>query len=405
MPNKNEFAIKVTGLHKSFKLPHEQHNSLKGRIINFRKRGFEVQHALKDVSFEVKKGEFFGIVGRNGSGKSTLLKLLAGIYSTDKGSIEIDGKLTPFIELGVGFNHELSGRDNVFLNGALLGFNRKEMEEMYDDIVAFAELERFMDQKLKNYSSGMQVRLAFSIAIRAKSEILVLDEVLAVGDTNFQKKCFDIFHQVKKEGRTVVLVTHDMSAVENFCDRALLIDKGEVLGIGKSDSIAKLYNRKNIETFAKSVQEGQPDEEKNDEYRPVEIVGTKLVDEEGKPKKSAYAPQDRIVVEVTCKFNETVEKPIIGITLKDNIGQRLFDTNTRVAKINTGNISKNDIVKVVFDMQNIFSDGRYAVHAAVANQDATIFYDIDENAALFTTGGWDFPSALVQPQHKVTLKK
>ncbi len=200
-----------------------------------------MQTALRDISFEVKKGEFFGIVGRNGSGKSTLLKLLAGIYTPNEGSIQVAGKLTPFIELGVGFNHELSGRENVFLNGALLGFNRKEMTSMYDDIVEFAELERFMDQKLKNYSSGMQVRLAFSIAIRAKGAILLLDEVLAVGDAIFQKKCYDYFKELKKLKKTVILVSHDSNALQQFCDRAILIESGSIRREGKIGSVINEY--------------------------------------------------------------------------------------------------------------------------------------------------------------------
>jgi len=194
MSKKNDVAVKVSQLSKSFKLPHEKNTSIKNFVTNpLKKRRFEKQEVLNGINFEIKKGEFFGIVGRNGSGKSTLLKLLAGIYSPNNGQGRVNGKLTPFIELGVGFNPELTGQENVFLNGALLGFNRIEMNEMYDEIVEFAELERFMDQKLKNYSSGMQVRLAFSIAIRANSDILVLDEVLAVGDYNFQQKCFEYF--------------------------------------------------------------------------------------------------------------------------------------------------------------------------------------------------------------------
>ena len=199
-----EVAIRIDGLSKTFKLPHEKYTSVKSVFINFyrRKRTYELQQALKDVSFEIKKGEFFGIIGRNGSGKSTLLKLIAGIYTPTKGEIKISGSLTPFIELGVGFNEQLTGRENVYLNGALLGFNRKEMNTMYKDIVEFAELEKFMDQKLKNYSSGMQVRLAFSIAIRAKSDILLLDEVLAVGDIAFQQKCYDYFSNLKIQNKT-----------------------------------------------------------------------------------------------------------------------------------------------------------------------------------------------------------
>src|SRR4029078_11754340 len=173
--------VTVDTVHKSFRLHHERHTGLKQLLVNFyKRRSFEKQHVLKGVSFEIKKGEFFGIVGRHGSGKSTLLKLLAGIYVPDRGDVTVRGRLTPFIELGVGFNPELTGRENIYLNGALLGFNHKEMAAMYDTIVDVAELHKFMDQKLKNYSSGMQVRLAFSIAIRAKSDILLLDEVFAV---------------------------------------------------------------------------------------------------------------------------------------------------------------------------------------------------------------------------------
>jgi ABC-2 type transport system ATP-binding protein len=241
----DDIAIKVDHVSKTFKLPHEKSTSIKGALINKftgGNRGFEKQEVLKDISFEIKRGEFFGIVGRNGSGKSTLLKMLAGIYNTNKGNIQINGKLTPFIELGVGFNPELTGRENVFLNGALLGFNRTEMGAMYNDIVDFAELHKFMDQKLKNYSSGMQVRLAFSIAIRANTDILVLDEVLAVGDVAFQQKCNDYFEMLKKDKqKTVILVTHSMEAVEKYCSRAALIHDGELKLIGAPHEVANQY--------------------------------------------------------------------------------------------------------------------------------------------------------------------
>ncbi len=211
--------------------------------------------ALDDVSFEVKKGEFFGIVGRNGSGKSTLLKILAGVYVPTRGRVGISGSLTPFIELGVGFNPELSGKDNVYLNSALLGFTRRETDAMYDEIVEFSELSDFMDEKLRNYSSGMQVRLAFSIAIKAKSEILLIDEVLAVGDTAFQHKCLNYFKRIKREGRTVVFVTHDMSSVERFCDRVLVLDKSKFLGIFKPKEATKIYQRLNAESELASSSE------------------------------------------------------------------------------------------------------------------------------------------------------
>ena len=235
-------AIHASNIHKSFKLPTERAWGLKQAIFNRLRgiKGYTEYKVLNGISFDVYKGEFIGIVGRNGSGKSTLLKILSGIYTPDKGRVHIDGNLVPFIELGVGFNFELTGRENIYLNGAMLGFSNAEMDEMYDEIVKFAELEDFMDQKLKNYSSGMQVRLAFSIAIRAHGDILILDEVLAVGDAAFQRKCNDYFASLRGE-QTVILVTHSMENVKKFCDRAILIEGGKILKEGSPDEVAKAY--------------------------------------------------------------------------------------------------------------------------------------------------------------------
>lgn len=248
---KNQYAVDVRNIHKSFVLPHEKHSGVKQFIVNFSrsKKGYEHQHVLKGIDFTVEKGDFFGIVGRNGSGKSTLLKLLAGIYTPDKGDVRVDGVIVPFIELGVGFNPELTGRENVFLNGALLGFSRKEMEKKYPSIVQFSELSRFMDQKLKNYSSGMQVRLAFSIAIQAEGDILLLDEVLAVGDEAFQRKCFNYFEELKRKKKTVILVTHDMGSVERFCNKAIFIEDGELKLVGKPHKVAAAYSKSNDESY------------------------------------------------------------------------------------------------------------------------------------------------------------
>lgn len=234
--------IIVDHLSKSFKLPTERSWGLKQAIFNRLKgiKGYTKQEVLKDISFTVKKGEFLGIVGRNGSGKSTLLKILAQIYTPDSGSIIVHGSLVPFIELGVGFNPELTGRENVYMNGAMLGFSNEEMDQMFDDIVQFAELAPFMDQKLKNYSSGMQVRLAFSIAIRARGDILILDEILAVGDAAFQEKCNQYFASLDKS-QTVILVTHSMENVREFCDRAILIDQGKIIEEGDPEVVADAY--------------------------------------------------------------------------------------------------------------------------------------------------------------------
>ena len=238
----SDIDISVKDLHKGFNLPIERASGLKQAIFNRLKgtKGYKKQNVLKGLSFEIKKGEFVCIVGRNGSGKSTLLKTIAGIYYPEKGTININGNLIPFIELGVGFNPELTGRENVYLNGALLGFSNDEMDKMYNDIWKFAELEKFQDQKLKNYSSGMQVRLAFSIAIRAKGDILLLDEVLAVGDAAFQQKCTYYFNSLHGN-QTVVLVTHSMNNIRSFCDRAILIEDGKVSLDGNAEEVATAY--------------------------------------------------------------------------------------------------------------------------------------------------------------------
>lgn len=307
--------IKVEHVSKAFKLPHEKQTSLKGALINFRKRGFETQQVLQNVSFEIKQGEFIGIVGRNGSGKSTLLKLLAGIYTPDEGSVTINGKLTPFIELGVGFNPELSGRENVFLNGALLGFTRKEMTEMYDDIVKFAELERFMDQKLKNYSSGMQVRLAFSIAIRAKSDILLIDEVLAVGDESFQRKCMEYFVKLKRAKQTVVFVSHDMSQVSRFCDRAIYIEEGSKLTEGTPPEIAELYTKKNLAIdTSKQAEKGAKPQGKELNLKVDFVKGNRI------------EAQNNLHLKISWNKHKSVQH--VGIAIIKDTGEYVFGTNT-----------------------------------------------------------------------------
>ena len=259
----NNIAVKVEHVSKFFKLPTESTQSLRTTMVNrFRGiKGYKEQHVLKDISFEVKKGDFFGILGRNGSGKSTLLKIISQIYYPEKGSVTVDGKLVSFIELGVGFNPELTGRENVYLNGALLGFSRDEIDAMYDDIVDFAELRDFMNQKLKNYSSGMQVRLAFSVAIKEQGDVLILDEVLAVGDEAFQRKCNDYFVERKKSGKTTILVTHDMGAVKKYCNKAVLIEHGLVKAIGNPENVANQYSFDNTVPLHQEVVEDVQEEE------------------------------------------------------------------------------------------------------------------------------------------------
>lgn len=316
MSNK-EIVISVKNVHKNFTLSQHKNTSLKQAAVNIvRKNNVTTQKVLDGVSFDIHKGDFFGIVGRNGSGKSTLLKLIAGVYSPLSGSIEMNGGLTPFIELGVGFNPELSGRDNVFLNGALLGYTRKQMHAMYDDIVEFAEIEEHMDKKLKNYSSGMQVRLAFSIAIKAKNDILIFDEVLAVGDEAFQKKCMDVFREYKANKQTIVLVTHSMDNVVDLCNRALMLEDGKVVAIGDVKKVAEAYQKSNLPVEAVEKQKLEKDKEKV-----LTISGDKQAYEIGETMK------------VTIGWPKSEKVSWVGVSIYSVSGEHIFGTNTGTTEI------------------------------------------------------------------------
>lgn len=400
----NNIAIKVDNVGKTFKLPHEKNSSIKQAVVGFarRKKSYEQQHALDGVSFEVKAGEFFGIVGRNGSGKSTLLKILSGIYQPTEGHVTINGKLTPFIELGVGFNPELTGRENVFLNGALLGYSRKEMQKMYDEIVEFAELHKFMDQKLKNYSSGMQVRLAFSIAIRAQSDILVLDEVLAVGDTNFQKKCFDVFADFKRQKRTVVLVTHDMSSVEKYCDRAMLINEGKLLLAGDVDKVIKKYNAINTEAAIAASKTVSPARISN-ENKAAQITTCSMGSKGA--QKYVFRPSDKISVKLEVDINDSITGLMAGIIVYDQLSRPLFATNTKAKKTPIGDCKKGDKIVVEFVLDNILSDGTYYVTPSVVSQGGRLVHDTLEEPLQFKTDGWSYPAYLLQPKHSIKISK
>lgn len=369
MTENNDIALSVKNVSKTFKLPHERHSGLKQSIVSKlggkHQRGYEIQKVLKDISFDVHKGEFFGIVGRNGSGKSTLLKLISGIYSPDKGSIKVEGSLTPFIELGVGFNHELSGRENVFLNGALMGFSRKEMEAKYDDIVEFAELSEFMDQKLKNYSSGMQVRLAFSIAIQSHSDVLILDEVLAVGDEAFQRKCNAFFEEIKRDKtKTIVLVTHSMDAVQQYCHRAMLIEEGEIVAIGDPVDVAEQYSGLFITT--KTVnKDGTVDEKiaQNDRFD----IKNKLV----KDRK-------KINMSFSIKPLDDFAEPVVGVYMARSNGDIVWrwssDDETPTNSGLTVNLVKNKVSKIEIELDNILPSDSFAVTLLIRKQDRSEEY-------------------------------
>jgi ABC-type polysaccharide/polyol phosphate transport system ATPase subunit len=364
-------GLVVSGVCKDFRLPHDQVHTLKERALHpFRSRSFEALRALDDVSFEVTRGEFFGIVGRNGSGKSTLLRCLAGIYRADRGEIAVDGRVSPFIELGVGFNPELTARDNVVLNALMLGLTPREARERFDDIIRFAELEDFLDLRLKNYSSGMQVRLGFSVAIQVESEVLLVDEVLAVGDAAFQQKCYEQFHRLKDEGRTVVFVTHDMAAVEQFCDRALLLERGKVVDVGEPATIARQYNELNfgrraaVADVPAGVDAGAAEPATGGG---AQILRAWFENWQGL-RMDSVGQGERCRVAVEFRANERLVDPILAVILRNERHETVTAIATHWRHGSTGTFAPGDEATVVFQFDMHLAPGRYELMATVARR-------------------------------------
>jgi ABC-type polysaccharide/polyol phosphate transport system ATPase subunit len=453
-----EIAISVKNVSKTFRIPHEKVSSIRGAFVGalssfhlpFLRGGqggvsYEEFKALDDVSFEVKKGEFFGIIGRNGSGKSTLLKVLAGIYQADKvyhvgskdptvGSVTVNGMISPFLELGIGFNPELSGRDNVYLNATVLGMTKKQIDEKFDAIVAFSELERFIDQKLKNYSSGMQVRLAFSVSIHANRDILLMDEVLAVGDSNFQSKCLTEFSKYKDIGKTVILVTHDIAVVQRYCDRALLLRKGKVVKLGKANEVGSTYITDNmsdeekrivdeenrqmnnakkkleqlkgneLEEEKRKIEETEKNIEEEEKNKVAEIVNVGLFDKDNK-EKSVFETGEKLTVRVRYNIKKDIDNPIYGIIISTSFNNiPILVTNTLFKKIKT-NVVKKGFVEVDFFIDNYLAGGSYFVSPAIANKHASIHFDWKDKMKQFDVINLEYLSnGIADFRHEIIIK-
>jgi ABC-type polysaccharide/polyol phosphate transport system ATPase subunit len=383
-------AIIVKNVSKQFIIPHDKTNTLKGAFVNFfHRKSFEKFYALQDVSFEVKKGEFFGIIGRNGSGKSTLLKILAGVYANDTGSININGRISPFLELGIGFNPELSGRDNIYLNATILGLTKKQIDEKFDSIVAFSELGRFIDQKVKNYSSGMNVRLSFSVAIHANREILLMDEVLAVGDANFQSKCLEEFNKYRDMGKTVVLVTHDINTVQRYCDRAMLLRNGKIEIIGTAEEVGNEYTYQNMSDEEKRSEKnseearvgkiiGQHSELESSEEgknKVAEIIGVEFLNKDGKIN-NVFKTNDFIKIRILYKIKKEINELNIGVALLDDNGQYIFVYNTDMDnfKIN----KEKGFIEIDFEKMPLLK-GNYKINLALFPKSGMQAYDFLPN--------------------------
>jgi ABC-type polysaccharide/polyol phosphate transport system ATPase subunit len=350
-------ALVAQGVHKWFKIPEERSHTLKERALHpLRRTRHEQLHALDDISFAIAPGEFFGIVGRNGSGKSTLLKCLAGIYRTDAGQIWCNGRLSTFIELGVGFNPDLAAYDNVTLNGIMLGLSPRDARSRYERVIEFAELEEFEDLKLKNYSSGMHVRLAFSVAIQVDADILLIDEVLAVGDAGFQQKCFDVFNRMRDEGRTIVFVTHDMSAVNRFCHRAMLLERGAIVALGDPPDVADKYLEVSFgrQVGYDSAAEGAPH---------VGDGAARVVDVwlgEDPSARRAAAPQSvPLTLKALVRFDATVHDPVVAVAVHNDQHQAVIVGSSAHTHEHSGVFHPGDQAVFAFSFHNMLAPGRY----------------------------------------------
>jgi ABC-type polysaccharide/polyol phosphate transport system ATPase subunit len=396
-------AVVVDHLSKTFRLPHQRYSTFKERALHpFRSSRFDELHALRDVTLDIRAGEFFGIVGRNGSGKSTLLKCLAGIYQPDSGGVEVVGRLSPFIELGVGFNSELTARENVLINAIMLGLTRRQARERFDDIIAFAELEEFVDLKLKNYSSGMSVRLAFAVSIQVDAEILLVDEVLAVGDAAFQQKCYEQFDRMKAEGRTIIFVTHDMSTVERFCDRAMLIDRGDVQMIGAPHEIARAYNELN---FGRLVHD-QPDEEaRYGDQAEAEILDCWFEDGAGE-RVTSLAQGEPVAVCMDVRFHAPMEDPIFAISVRNEPRHTVFATSTRWTNQATGSFATGDEVRVRVAFENWLAPSRYDATPSIARSGAgEDSLDLREDLASLMVHGTRVTGGIADVPHRIEIER
>jgi ABC-type polysaccharide/polyol phosphate transport system ATPase subunit len=314
-------AVHIRDLHKTFLIPHQRINTIKERVLHpFRRSTHDELHVLDGIEFDVAQGEFFGIVGRNGSGKSTLLKCLGGIYKADSGEIHVRGRLAPFIELGVGFNFDLTARENVVVNAVMMGVDPRQARARFDHIVEFAELGEFVDLKLKNYSSGMQVRLAFAVMVESDADVMLIDEVLAVGDAAFQQKCLDVFYQLREAGKTILLVTHDMSMVERFCHRAMMLRDGRIELLGDPATVGRRYLQVN---FAETI--GLDFEQIDSPAASVREVW--FSDEHGGRLDSVGHGQP-FAVNARIEAHESIDYPLVELWISDRDGRRAFAAAT-----------------------------------------------------------------------------
>ena len=373
-------AVEIDDVSKTFKLYHERGTSLKERLVKAGRSRYDELKALQGISFDVQEGETIGILGRNGSGKSTLLKCICGVLQQSEGEIRVRGKLAGLLELGAGFQPELSGRDNIYLNGSMLGLTRKEIDAVFDDIVGFAELESFIDNQVKFYSSGMYVRLGFAVAVNVEPDILVIDEVLAVGDEKFQRKCIARIKQFQEMGRTIIFVSHSADQVRSICDRAVVLQSGEMIGLGSPGDAVRLFRERLLEA------DGAPPAEDHAPVVDGEQQGERYLLRIRKISTSV-SELDSPVLEsgepfsVTANFRvkEEIDSMVFVLEVHGARGELLLRTDTEQLKLSTDAPLGEGNITFAFPSWPL-SDGRYDISVGARNRLGDTTYDWHENA-------------------------
>lgn len=399
---KAENAIEVKDVTKSFKVFVDKGNTVKERILFGNRRKYDYRQVLKGITFDVKKGEAIGLIGHNGCGKSTTLKLLTKIIYPDSGSIEIKGRVSSLIELGAGFHPDLSGRENIYINASIFGLGKKEIDRRLDDIIAFSELEEFIDNPVRTYSSGMYMRLAFSVAINVDADVLLIDEILAVGDANFQAKCFNKLREIKAKGTTIVIVSHSLGQIEQICERSIWIHDGLIREEGTPREVHPIYldymgqKRQEIaekEAERQTAREGQQTQEVQAEAAvnvsedadiavqqangdatelkrwgngKARITQIDLLDIQGN-KKRVFETSENIIVKVQYQVKERVDDAVIGIGVFRADGIYCYGSNTRLDKMPEFSLAQNGIVEIL--LRNVMlMPGKYTLDLAIESQ-------------------------------------
>lgn len=368
-------AVDVVGVSKRFRLYQEKYQSVKERFLHAGRNPHEDFWALRDLSFEVAEGETVGVLGRNGSGKSTLLKLVSGILQPTEGKVVVRGTLAALLELGAGFQPELSGRDNIYLNASLLGLSTKDVDKRFDDIVAFAELEQFIDNQVKFYSSGMFVRLGFAVAVNVEPDVLVVDEVLAVGDENFQRKCLARIKEFQDDGRTILFVTHSSDLVRQVCDRAVVLSSGQMIGLGPSADAIHLYHD-HLLVAGSTVDAGVvPDAEAEPVHRPILITATEL-EHPGTGTRSYLLPDEPLTMHVDFEATEPTTDIVFAVDVYDDQGQLVFGSDTGVLEQYFDLPTGGGRADLSFERVPLL-EGNYTMSIGLRNR-AGVVYDLRE---------------------------